>query len=463
MNKEKFPTVSINDIFSYPIPLENDIIYSEGITYIYHEISENEICYVRIIFDVSRIDDKFAKYILLLRILCGELDTETMGHEKLSLQIDTYLGGLKAETNNYANYLDSSKIISTFEIKLKCFRNMIEKASEIVRDIFHFSKFDDYTRIIKLIEQNIFLLRTQFVSNLHDVALRRVISNCSEYGTKEEGFHGINSLELLERLKRDFINDPDCSREELLYVVKLLHNECGVMVDIIGNQIDFENVKKYIGVLFKASEKKIEFENKRNKEIFSYRREAMVVKSNDSCVAMAGNFSDYGLRYTGALRILNCIMNYEYLWNEIRIAGKAYGCKCNFGRIGIGSLLSMRDPSIGYTIKKFKDSIDFINGYNCGKEQIEKYKIAAIRELDFPLGVYARGTRSLSAYLCNLSFEDILLEREEIMKADIKTINSLAEYIEAIIQSENICVCAEINKIKRNSDYFDYVKNLTNL
>ena len=61
-------------------------------------------------------------------------------------------------------------------------------------------------------------------------------------------------------------------------------------------------------------------------------------------VARTGNFIDGGAEYTGALQILKVILSYDYLWQNIRVKGGAYGCMSNFNRIGEGYLISYRDP-----------------------------------------------------------------------------------------------------------------------
>ena len=51
-------------------------------------------------------------------------------------------------------------------------------------------------------------------------------------------------------------------------------------------------------------------------------------------MACAGNFKDAGLEYTGALKVLQMIFSYEYLWIQIRVKGGAYGCMCSFSDQG---------------------------------------------------------------------------------------------------------------------------------
>ncbi|HCE78291.1 MAG TPA: peptidase M16, partial [Lachnospiraceae bacterium] len=63
-------------------------------------------------------------------------------------------------------------------------------------------------------------------------------------------------------------------------------------------------------------------------------------------VAQTGNFRAAGCEYTGAFRILRVILNYDYLWMNLRVLGGAYGCMSAFRRSGESYLVSYRDPHL---------------------------------------------------------------------------------------------------------------------
>ena len=71
-------------------------------------------------------------------------------------------------------------------------------------------------------------------------------------------------------------------------------------------------------------------------------------------MARCGNFIDQGAEYTGALQVLKVIMGYEYLWQNIRVKGGAYGCMSNFNRIGEGYFVSYRDPNLERTMEIYE-------------------------------------------------------------------------------------------------------------
>ena len=63
---------------------------------------------------------------------------------------------------------------------------------------------------------------------------------------------------------------------------------------------------------------------------------------------------DNGADYTGALQILKVILSYDYLWQNIRVKGGAYGCMSNFRKSGDSFLVSYRDPHLKNTLKIFE-------------------------------------------------------------------------------------------------------------
>ena len=92
-------------------------------------------------------------------------------------------------------------------------------------------------------------------------------------------------------------------------------------------------------------------------------------------VCRAGNFMKKGLPYRGALKVLNVMMGYEYLWTNIRVKGGAYGCMCGFGRTGDCYFVSYRDPNLGQTIEVYENAADFIENYDAGERTMTQYII----------------------------------------------------------------------------------------
>ena len=59
----------------------------------------------------------------------------------------------------------------------------------------------------------------------------------------------------------------------------------------------------------------------------------------------------HGFKYHGSMSVLKVIMNYEYLWQNIRVLGGAYGCMSGFSHDGMGYFVSYRDPNLKETLE----------------------------------------------------------------------------------------------------------------
>ena len=85
------------------------------------------------------------------------------------------------------------------------------------------------------------------------------------------------------------------------------------------------------------------------KDVLGQQNEGFTDASAIQYVSRSGNFVNHGFKYTGALNILKMILSYDYLWNNVRVKGGAYGCSSSFLRTGDSYFTSYRDPNLGKT------------------------------------------------------------------------------------------------------------------
>ena len=85
-------------------------------------------------------------------------------------------------------------------------------------------------------------------------------------------------------------------------------------------------------------------------------------------------------------------MNYEYLWQNLRVIGGAYGCMSNFGRSGTGCLVSYRDPKLAATDKIYEGIPEYLKNFSIDERDMTKYVIGAMSSVDTPLSPAVKGT-----------------------------------------------------------------------
>ena len=167
-----------------------------------------------------------------------------------------------------------------------------------------------------------------------------------------------------------------------------------------------------------------------------------------------------GFKYHGALQILKVIMNYDYLWNNIRVKGGAYGCMSNFTSSGNAYFVTYRDPNLKESYEIFKGAGDYIRHFDCSQRDMTKYIIGAISNIDTPLTPSAEGARSLGIYVTKSTLENIQKRRNELLDATIDDIRSFGDLIDAFVEENYICVVGSERQIKANEAMFASVRNI---
>ena len=191
------------------------------------------------------------------------------------------------------------------------------------------------------------------------------------------------------------------------------------------------------------------------------RNEGFKTSSKVQYVARTGNFIDGGAEYTGALQILKVILSYDYLWQNIRVKGGAYGCMSNFNRIGEGYLISYRDPNLKKTMEIYEGVADYLKNFNVSDRDMNKFIIGTISNIDRPMNPSAKGSRSMNLYMNRVTEEMIRTERAQILDADQADIRALAKVLEAMLKEHSLCVIGSEEKIEENKEMFMEVKTLS--
>ena len=192
----------------------------------------------------------------------------------------------------------------------------------------------------------------------------------------------------------------------------------------------------------------------------SKKNEGFMDASQIQYVARGGNFKNHGYTYNGTLKILKMILSYEYLWINIRVKGGAYGCMSSFLRTGESYFVSYRDPNLGKTNEIYEKIPEFVKNFDPDERDMTKYIIGTFGSLDTPMNPEAKGSRSMSAYLQHIAYEDIQKERDDILNATPEDIRELADVIAAILEDDCFCVVGNENAIRAESGLFMSIQNL---
>ena len=457
---EKLPMLTRDDMKKKSEPFVNELREIAGTKVLFHDVKTNGIAYIKLIFDASNIPVELFSYIGVLKNILGYVDTAAYSYGELYNEMNIHTGGIISSVSTYVNAKKLDEYKLTFEVKTKAMYEEVGEAFHILQEIITASSLSDEERIQEILEELKSRMQGNMTASAHSLAAVRAMSYFSETAAVSELVSGIPCYRLLEKLTADFEGCKGVFVQKLQELIRCLFRPENLLVDLTATQEGYEKLEAFLPDLKAAL-----FTEVVKKERFGLtpkmKNEAFSTSAQIQYVCRAGNFrtgTNYG--YTGALKVLKVILGYDYLWVNVRVKGGAYGCSCNFGRTGDSYLVSYRDPNLKRTVDIYEKTGDYLRAFTADERTMTKYIIGAIGDMDIPMTPAVKGDRSSSAYLTNLSYDDIQRERDELLSCTQEDIRAFAGLVDAIMRQNAVCVVGNGQSIEENRELFMEVENL---
>lgn len=455
-NLEKIPVLKREDISREIEPIINEEMTLAGVPVIFHEIETNGIGYVDVLFDMSLVEEQDLPYVGILQSVLGIINTERYDYGTLFNEINVNTGGIgtSLELYNDVTNIREKAFKATFEIKGKALYGKLPVAFDMMREILMESKLNDGKRIREILAMLKSRLLMKFQSSGHVTAVLRAQSYASPAAKLKDMTNGIAFYETVSYIEEHFEEEKEKLSEKLIDLSKKLFCGDNMMLSYTAAREGLEGLEEMVEKLKNSLHTRTAEEDKRCVIHCEKKNEGFKTASKVQYVAKAGNFIDQGVAYTGALQILKVIMSYDYLWQNIRVKGGAYGCMSNFNRIGEGYFVSYRDPNLKRTLDVYDGVVDYLKNFTVSERDMTKYIIGTMSGIDQPMTPASKGERSMNLYMNKVSAEMIREERNQILDAEQDDIRALYKVAEAVLQADQMCVIGGEDKIEEEKELF---------
>lgn len=456
---KKIPMLKREDMRKDAMPFDNREDTIGEIPVVHHDISSNGIDYVTLMFECNDIPQEDIAYLGVLRAVLGYVNTKHYSYAGLFNAINIYTGGISCGVSVYPKVNERDLVSVKFEVRIRVLEKNLEEAMKLVDEIVRTSDITDVKRLTELIAQVKSRLQVSLSSSGHTVAAMRALSYQSRYAFYQDATLGIEYYQHVVKLDEQIRTNPEGVVKKLQEMIDKVLVRKRLMVSFTADQKAFEAAKPVMETYLNRIAQG-DAAGEQTKLALFRKNEGFTDASQIQYVARGGNFRDHGFSYRGSLKILKLIMSYEYLWINIRVKGGAYGCMSSFLRTGESYFVSYRDPNLGKTIDIYEHIPDYLRSFTADERDMTKYVIGTFGSLDTPMNPEAKGSRSMSAYLQELPFEQIQRERDEILHATPEDIRNLADLIAAVLEDDSLCVIGNENAIRAESGLFDSVQTL---
>ncbi len=453
------PLLTREDMRKEIIPLSNKMEEIEGTPFLRHDVFTNGIGYVRLVFSADHISADSLIYSGILKNVLGYMNTDKHTYGDLFNEIHLYTGGLSGGFVIYDDVKEKNAYRVVFEVKTKVLYENMQKGFDLMEEILLHTDITDEKRLYEIIAESKSRMQSQLMTSSHSIAAMRAAGYFNESAALTDLMGGIPFYRLLEKLEKNFEEEKDKLIETLQMMMKQMFRADNVMLDYTSPLDEEAGIRES----FLSFKKKLYTEPVEKDD-----RVVPVVKRNEGFqtsaqvqyVCRAGDFSRNGLEYTGSLKVLRVIMGYDYLWNNVRVKGGAYGCMSAFRRNGSSYFVSYRDPNLGKTIETYEKVVEYLENFDADEREMTQFIIGTLSGEDTPLTPAAKGKRSFAAYMSNIDETLLQKERNELLATTKEDIRNLAVYMRTFLEQDCLCVIGNTNAIEAEKDRFLHTESL---
>lgn len=445
------PKLKLRDVPKTVNFLDSKKVSVNGMQGIKHVLNTNGIAYLRMYFDMNKVSFEDLPYVFLLKRLF--LNVATNKHSTLELNnlIKTYLGELSFTQMCSANSKDD--YVFKFRVSASALKENIPYIPELINEVLlhsHFTKKETF----QILKQVVNELKQEIIGNGMRTAMVMAKSAYSkESAISVQGLGGPKLYDALNALIKDF-NFTNINKK-LKEICKVLFNKKNVLLTLSGDEDTVTELKSSLSNI-KLPRKS--YDDVLNVELNPVAKEALVIPAGVSYNSMANNLETLGLKYNGKYAVLTQIVNYDYLWAEIRVKGGAYGCGLNVSRSNDVALGSFRDPNVVNTYNVFKNLPNYLENLKVSKDGFTSYIIGTMSNFDVPASTPSTIDTADANYLLGISKKDKVNIKKQIMSTTLEDVKSLGKVFADLQANSSEYTIGNETKIKEYS--FNKVKNL---
>lgn len=422
-----------------------------------HDIPTNRLAYAMQYFDLSCVAFEDLPYVTLLCRLLKQLPTREHSAEELDNLLAGKLGFLSF-TTEVMTQPDVDGVHPYLLVSAGALSEKIDALASLPREVWSSTLLADADadRVRDVLTQIRIGLEQGFINNGHSAALGRAMSYSSPSAVVREQLSGVNFYLFLRDLLDHFDERLDGLRAKLAELAGRIFVADGCMASFTGSDEDFDAYWDAAGNLGLGAG------NDAGRDALVVpapcdRHEAFVIPSDICFAARACDPRRLGLDVTGAWAVAANALSYDYLWNEIRVKGGAYGCGFRAAGERQAAFYTYRDPAIDPSIERVARAGEWLGSFEPDEAAFEGFIVSCVSGMDAPVKPYALTKRRNTTYLAGLNPHAREERRAQMLAATPGELRSLDTDVTRIAAESPTCVFGGRDVIAKSSAGFNVI------
>lgn len=424
-----------------------------------HGIPTNRLTYAMQYFDLSCVAFEDLPYVTLLCRLLKQLPTREHSAEELDNLLAGKLGFLSF-TTEVMTQPDVDGVRPYLLVSAGALSEKIDALASMPREVWSSTLLldADADRVRDVLTQIRIGLEQGFINNGHSAALGRAMSYSSPSAVVREQLSGVDFYLFLRDLLEHFDERLDDLRAKLAELAGRIFVADGCMSSFTGSDEDFDAYWDAAGDLgLGAGDGADAGRDALVVPTPCDRHEAFVIPSDICFAASAYDPRRLDIDVTGAWAVAANALSYDYLWNEIRVKGGAYGCGFRAAGERQTAFYTYRDPAIDPSIERVARAGEWLGSFEPDEAAFEGFIVSCVSGMDAPVKPYALTKRRNTTYLAGLDPHAREERRAQMLAATPGELRSLGADVTRIAAESPTCVFGGRDVIAKSNANFNVV------
>ncbi|MET1249282.1 insulinase family protein [Sporolactobacillus sp. STCC-11] len=456
----KIPTLSVADVEKKAEELPLKEVTIDSVKALHHDLETNKIAYVSLYFDASAVSADQISALTLLQEILGKVDTENYAYSDLVSAINSQTGGIDFDNQTYSDKSDDDTYAPKFSAKTKVLQDKLPQAFALIHEIIYHSKFDNASRIREIVKEIKSRVEMSFNQNGQSVVVRRLGSYFSQAAAYSEKLRGLDFYRFISDLDKNWDARFNELSGTLSALAKLLFNKESLVASITGDAAILSAVEAQFTQLDLQTQSETAERDLEKLPEPEAKNEGLMTSSKVQYAAKGANFKSLGYDYTGKLQVLKKILSLDYLWNQVRVMGGAYGAGVALESAGNLIFWSYRDPNLKETLNIYDEAAKFAEAFDADDFEMTKYIIGTLSDLDTPLTPRGKGSMADAQYFKHITQADVQGTRDAVLDTKLADIKDFGKLLKSVTDQGWVCVLGSEGKIQQNKDLFQSCINV---
>jgi presequence protease len=432
--------------------LDRELLISELLT--------NHITYIDLGFDFSVLPTRLLPWLDLFGTIVTEIGTDSMNYMQFAKEAATCTGNFSHSLNTYTKKGETNNVRPIFWLHAKCLPNYLQKSLELISNVLTSVSLTEKKRIREIVGREFAWADHAAQSEGYNLPTTRVFAHLSKAGYYNELINGITSFQELKKLALNYEKYEDDFIKGLQEIASLLFNRNNIILTVTGEEEEIRAFSENGGSLVEALPAKditpIELQIGELP-----RHEAFITSAEIVFAVQGGNLLPQGNGYSGHFEVLKTYLSRDYLWNNVRQLGGAYGCFMQFSNItGNLAFVSYRDPQVKKTYDAYNRIPDVVEKLDLSKKVLQQLVIGTYGNFDPLQSPSAKAAVARNEYFTGLTPEHKQQRLAEITSTSNADLRSYADAFSEMTGNAYRSIIGNRAKIEADQDLFDKVTEL---